>query len=104
MTTRRTLLQNGAVASLSLFDLQNLFAADGVPQSVVELWADSDPRKDPLEVEVIREWKEDGGVFRHVGYFIGTFKGKPAREGGVYGFPEGAKEKCEGVMDIHGGG
>ena len=52
MTTRRTLLQTGAVASLSLFDLQNFFAAEGVPQSVLELWADFDPRNDPLEVEV----------------------------------------------------
>jgi hypothetical protein len=56
MTTRRTLLQTGAVASLSLLDLQSLLAAEGVPQSVVELWADFDPRKDPLEVEVIHEW------------------------------------------------
>jgi len=90
MTTRRTLLQTGALASLSLLDLQSLFAAEGVPQSVLDLWADFDPRKDPLEVEVIREWKEEGGVFRHVRYFIGTFKGKPARMAAVYGFPEAA--------------
>ncbi len=102
--TRRTLLQTGAIASLSLLDLNSLLAADGVPQSVVELWADFDPRKDPLEIEVIREWKEDGGVFRHVRYFIGTFKGKPARMAAVYGFPEGAKEKLPAVMHIHGGG
>jgi acetyl esterase/lipase len=104
MTTRRTLLQTGAVASLSFLDLPSLFAAEGVPQSVLELWADFDPRKDPLEVEVIREWKEDGAVFRHVRYFIGTFKGKPARMAAVYGFPEGAKEKLPAVMHIHGGG
>jgi hypothetical protein len=104
MTTRRTLLQTGAVASLSLLDLPSLLAAEGVPQSVVDLWADFDPRKDPLEVEVIREWKEDGAVFRHVRYFIGTFKGKPARMAAVYGFPEGAKEKLPAVMHIHGGG
>jgi len=104
MTTRRAILQTGAVASLSLFDLHSLSAANGVPQSVVELWADFDPRKDPLEVEVIREWKEDGGVFRHMRYFIGTFKGKPARMAAVYGFPEGAKEKLPAVMHIHGGG
>jgi hypothetical protein len=103
-TNRRTLLQAGAVASLSLFDLHSLFAAEGVPQSVAELWADFDPRRDPLEVEVIREWKEDGGVFRHVRYFIGTFKGMPARMAAVYGFPENAKDKLPAVMHIHGGG
>jgi hypothetical protein len=104
MTTRRTLLQSGALASLSLFDRHSLMAAESVPQSVLELWADCDPRKDPLEVEVIREWREEGGVFRHVRYFIGTFKGKPARMAAVYGFPEEAKEKLPAVMHIHGGG
>jgi len=104
MTTRRTLLQSGALASLSLFDRHSLMAAESVPQSVLDLWADFDPRKDPLEVEVIREWKEDGGVFRHVRYFIGTFKGKPSRMAAVYGFPEEAKEKLPAVMHIHGGG
>ena len=79
MTTRRTLLQTGTAASLSLLDLESLFAAEGVPQSVIDLWADFDPRKDTLETEIIREWKEDGGVFRHVRYLIGHFKGKLAR-------------------------
>ncbi len=104
-TNRRTFLQSGtAAASLSLFDLNQLFAAEGVPQSVQELWADFDPHKDPIETEVIREWKEDGGVFRLVRYLIGTFKGKPARMAAIYGFPEGAKEKLPAVMHIHGGG
>ncbi len=75
-----------------------------VPGSVAELWSDFDPRKDALETEVIREWKEDGGVYRHVRYFIGSFKGKPARMAAIYGFPEGVKEKVPGVMHIHGGG
>jgi hypothetical protein len=74
------------------------------PASVAELWADFDPRKDALETEVIREWKEDGGVFRHVRYFIGNFKGKPARMAAIYGFPADAKEKVPAVMHIHGGG
>jgi len=78
--------------------------AGNVPQSVAELWNDFDPRKNPLETEIIREWKEDGGVFRHVRYLIGTFKGKPARMAAIYGFPEGAKERLPAVMHIHGGG
>ena len=53
-TSRRTFLKTGAAAaSLSLSDLNRLFAAEGVPQSVQELWADFDPRKDPLEIDAI---------------------------------------------------
>jgi hypothetical protein len=84
--------------------LTSVFGADAVPQSVRELWADCDPRKDPLETEVIREWKEDGGIFRHVRYLVGHFKGKPARMTAIYGFPEDAKGKLPAVMHIHGGG
>jgi dienelactone hydrolase len=80
------------------------FAAEKAPQTVVELWADFDPRKNPLEVEVVREWKEDGGVYRYVRYFIGNFKGKPARMAAFYGFPEGAEGKLPAVMHMHGGG
>lgn len=83
-----------------LFTLQ----ANEVPKSVTDLWAEFDPRKDALEVEVIREWKEDGGVFRHVRYFIANFKGSPARMAAVYGFPADTKEKLPAVMHIHGGG
>jgi dienelactone hydrolase len=104
-TNRRTFLKTGATAaSLSLFDLNRSFAAEAVPQSVEELWADFDPRRDPIETEIIREWKEDGGVFRLVRYLIGTFKGKPARMAAIYGFPEGTKERRPAVMHIHGGG
>jgi dienelactone hydrolase len=78
--------------------------AAAVPQSVDELWADFDPRRDPLETEVIREWREDGGVFRHVRFLVGTFKGKPARMAAIYGFPENAAGKVPAVMHIHGGG
>ncbi len=75
-----------------------------VPHSVEELWADFDPRRDPLEVEVIREWRSDGMVFRNVRFLIGTFKGTPARMAAIYGFPEGLKSRVPAVMDIHGGG
>jgi dipeptidyl aminopeptidase/acylaminoacyl peptidase len=75
-----------------------------VPQSVEELRAAFDPRRDPLETEVIREWREDGGVFRHVRFLVGTFKGKPARMAAIYGFPEHTAGKLPAVMHIHGGG
>ena len=91
------------LAALFLSPALRLQAAES-PASVKELWADFDPRKDALETEVIREWKEDGAVFRHLRYFIGSFKGKPARMAAIYGFPADAKEKLPAVMHIHGGG
>lgn len=104
-TDRRTFLRAGvAAASLSWLDLHRLLAVESMPQSVAELWADFDPRRDPLEIEVIREWREDSGVFRLVRFLIGTFKGEPARMAAIYGFPDGAKEKLPAVMHIHGGG
>ena len=76
----------------------------GGPRSVEELWADFDPRRDALEVEVIREWREDGGVYRHVRFLVGVFKGVPARMTAIYGFPEERRERLPAVMHIHGGG
>ena len=105
-TGRRRFLREGAAAAgLLWLGPRCLSAAGGtVPQTVRELWADFDPRRDPLETEVIREWREEGGVFRHVRFLVGTFKGKPARMTSIYGFPDGAQEKLPAVMHIHGGG
>ena len=33
-----------------------------IPQTVVELWSDYDPRREALEIEVVHQWEEDGGV------------------------------------------
>ena len=97
---RRSFLRTSTVAAtLPLLGLRETFAAPALPQSVAELWADFDPRRDPIETEVIREWKEDGGVFRYVRYLIGTFKGEPARMAAIYGFPDGAK-KLPAVLQI----
>lgn len=106
LTTRRHFIRQGAAASsLLLIDAPPaVAAASAAPQSVQELWADLDLRRDPLETELIREWTEDGGVFRHVRFLVGTFKGAPARMTAIYGFPAGTKTRLPGVMHIHGGG
>ncbi len=77
-----------------------------VPQNVGELWADYDPRKEPLRVNVVREWEETDVVVRSVRYFIGTFKGKPAWMAAFYAFPKTAKrgKKLPGILHMHGGG
>jgi hypothetical protein len=105
MTSRRRFLgQSGTLAAASLVHGGISLAAEAVPQSVVELWAGYDPRLDPLETEVIREWKENGGIYRHVRFLVGNFKGQPARMAAIYGFPENAEGKLPAVMHIHGGG
>jgi hypothetical protein len=74
-----------------------------VPQSPEELWGSYDPAREPLEVETIREWEEEGVTLRVVRYRIGIFKGKKAMMAGVYGFPKGGT-KLPGLAQIHGGG
>lgn len=74
-----------------------------VPRTVAALWSDFDPRKDPLDVQVVREWDEDGIHFRYATYHIGTFKGAKARMVAFYAFPQGGK-KLPALMHMHGGG
>ena len=83
MSSRRHFLQQvPLLSSLPAFASHPAFAADRVPsdrvpQSVGELWADFDPRSDPLEVEVIREWEEDGGVSGWCGISSALSKASP---------------------------
>lgn len=63
-----------------------------VARSVTELWQDVDFRADPLETEVVKEWREDGVVCRYVLFTVGTFKGREARCAALYTFPEGMQQ------------
>ena len=74
-----------------------------VPRTVEELWSDFDPRKEPLDAKVVREWQKDGTLFRYVTYHVGTFKGVKARMAAFYGFPKGGR-KVPGLLHLHGGG
>jgi hypothetical protein len=73
------------------------------PQNHDELWASYDPRAEPLDVEVLKEWEDDGVVMRVLRYRIGIFKGRKAMMAAVYGFPKGGT-KLPGLVQIHGGG
>lgn len=73
------------------------------PRTVETLWSDFDPRRDPLDSQLVREWDEDGIRFRYVTYHIGTFKGAKARMAAFYAFPRGGK-KLPALMHMHGGG
>ena len=73
------------------------------PQTFEELWKGIDPRKEPLDVEILKEWEEDGVVMKVLRYRIGVFNGKKAMMAAVYGYPKGAK-KVPGLVQMHGGG
>ena len=76
---------------------------DNAPQTFEEMWAGFDPRAEPLEVETLNEWEEDGVMLRVVRFRIGIFKGQKALLAAVYGFPKGGT-KLPGLVQIHGGG
>jgi pimeloyl-ACP methyl ester carboxylesterase len=93
-------------ATLSAFAAQDSLpplAVGKVPANLDELWAGYDPRKEPLETEILREWEADGIVCRIVRYQVGTFKGAPAKVAAFYAFPRDGK-KLPGLVQLHGGG
>ena len=55
------------------------------PRNFDEMWAGFDPRAEPLEIEVLKEWEEDGVVLKVLRYRIGVFKGQKAIMAAVYG-------------------
>jgi len=73
------------------------------PRTFEAMWAGFDPRVEPLEIEVLKEWKEDGVMLKVLRYRIGIFKGKKAMMAAVYGYPKGGKN-LPGLVQIHGGG
>ncbi|MAE40162.1 MAG: hypothetical protein CML07_04455 [Psychrobacter sp.] len=77
--------------------------ADEVPQTVTDLWKDYDARKEPLDVQVVKEWKADGVITRYVTFKVGTFKGADARIAAYYSFPDNGEKNAAFVWS-HGGG
>ena len=73
------------------------------PRTVKALWADFDPRKEPLRAKIVREWEKEGIVYRYVTFRIGSFKGKPARMAAFFGFPKG-RRNLPALLHLHGGG
>jgi len=80
---------------------------DQVPNNLEQMWGDFDPRAEPLEIEVLKEWEEDNVLLRIVRFRVGVFKGETAKLAAVYGFPKSAAngvQKLPGLVQIHGGG
>jgi len=77
------------------------------PSDFDAMWRGFDPRAEPLEIETLHQWEEEGVVLRIVRFQIGVFQGKPARLAAIYGFPTAsaeAGERLPGLLQIHGGG
>ncbi|MEC8556433.1 MAG: dienelactone hydrolase family protein [Planctomycetota bacterium] len=76
------------------------------PQNFEQMWAGFDPQAEPLESELLQQWKEDSVTLRIVRFRIGIFKGRKATLAAVYGFPDSASKtnKVPGLLQIHGGG
>jgi dienelactone hydrolase len=70
------------------------------PQKV---WADFDPRREPLEIETLKQWVEEGAHY-HEFFFRGeTYQDQPVRVYALYAAPEGGMN-LPGILHIHGGG
>lgn len=79
------------------------YAEGGVPESVEALWAGVDPRAEPLDIEVVKEWQEGGVTTRYLIYTVCTHGGEPCRVAAFYTFPDGM-EKGPALVWAHGGG
>lgn len=73
------------------------------PVTVDETWAGFDPREEPLDVEVLKEWEEDGVIVKVIRFRVGVFNGQKAMLAAVYGYPKGA-QNLPALVQIHGGG
>lgn len=73
------------------------------PETFEELWAGIDPRSEPLDVEILKEWDVDGVIIQVLRYRIGIFNGQKAMMAAVYGYPKGGTS-LPGLVQIHGGG
>ncbi|MGK0186054.1 MAG: cephalosporin-C deacetylase-like acetyl esterase [Verrucomicrobiales bacterium] len=73
------------------------------PQTFSQMWDGYDPTVEPLEVEVLKEWEEDGVTLKVIRYRIGIFKGQKSMMAGIYGCPKSG-DSFPGLVQIHGGG
>jgi len=100
MNNRRTIL-----FCLLALSIQVLFAQSqqSAVMSPSEIWEGYDPRKEPLDEEIIKTWEKDGVTYKEV-YFNGeNFDGKYVRIYARYAAPKG-KTNLPAILHIHGGG
>jgi pimeloyl-ACP methyl ester carboxylesterase len=104
--TKKTIFRLLALASCLTVSAQETLPPlqDGaVLKTMEQLWAGYNPRQEPLEVQITKQWKQDGVVLQVLRYRIGVFKGQKSMMAAIYGFPEGGTN-LPGLVQIHGGG
>lgn len=79
-------------------------ATTAAPRTPAEVWKGFDPRAEPVEMEVLRRWEQDGAKFTEF-YFTGMTApdGKKVRVYGIASAPTNATN-LPGMLHIHGGG
>lgn len=97
-----TILALLAIGNLHAESLTPL-AGDNPPQTLQALWNGYDPSKEPLEIENLTEWTDEGITVRLVRYKIGVFKGTTSTMAAIYAFPKGGS-KLPALLHLHGGG
>lgn len=110
-TNRRRGLVTAAALLLQTLNVSGTRAEDSLPPlkdgraptNLNELWGTYDPRREPLETEILKEWEQEGVVCRVVRYHVGVFKGSPSRVAAFYAFPKGGT-KLPAILEMHGGG
>ena len=75
-----------------------------IPRTLEELWLGFDPGKEPLDIEVLKEWEEDGVILRVLRYRIGVFKGNKTMMAAVYGFLPRGGAMLPALVQALGGG
>ncbi|MEI6078618.1 MAG: acetylxylan esterase [Verrucomicrobiota bacterium] len=79
-------------------------ASDQLPKNISELYSGFNPDQEPLEVKVLKEWKEDGITLQMLTYTVGTFKGAKSIMGAYFAFPTQHAGRLSGLLYMHGGG
>jgi dienelactone hydrolase len=95
----RSCLLLGMLLSL----VPHVLAEDQSPTTPEAVWADFDPRKEPLEIEVTKRWAEHGSALTEFTFTGMTHQGSKFRVYALSSVPEG-KDQLPGILHIHGGG
>ncbi|PIB30403.1 hypothetical protein BFP77_04515 [Maribacter sp. 4U21] len=85
---------------------QNTFSATEtaiIPKTFDQLWQHYDPRSESLDIDIIKEWEQEGVIMRVVRFKIGVFREKKAMLAAIYGFPKNHKN-LPALVQVHGGG
>ena len=66
----------GTMMATSLFGEETLprLKNGKVPQTLEEMWVGFDPQKEPLNVQVLKDWEQDGVVLKVLRFRVGIFK------------------------------